>query len=134
VISNFGKDLPHFQFAVFAAQTKVLDSRLEDFTAFTKALLEGTRIVANDEALAIAEFSRFAKDMSPEQMHEVYVGLHSIGMFGVNGGIGKENFDYTVKVLRDANILRKNLTYEEAFDTRPRDAALKAIGTATDGN
>ena len=134
VISNFGKDLPHFQFAVFVAQTKVLESRREDITAFTKALLEGIRITANDESLAIAEFSRYAKDLTPQQLHDAYVGLHAIGMFAVNGGIGKENFDYTVKILREANILGKDLTYAEAFDTGPRDAALKAIGTAADGN
>jgi NitT/TauT family transport system substrate-binding protein len=134
VLSNFGKDLSHFQFAVFAAQTKVLGSRLEDFTAFTKGLLEGTRIVAKDEAVAIAEFRQYNKDMSDEQLHEAYATLQSIGMFAVNGGIEKQNFDFTVKTLREANVLSKSLEYADAFDTRAKDAALKAIGTLSGGN
>lgn len=132
VISNFGKDLPHFQFALFAAQTKVIDSRLEDFVAFTKALLEGSRIVANDETAALDEFRRYSNDMSAEQLHKAYSDLRAIGMFAVNGGIEKPNFEYTMKTLFAAKIVAKHLTYAEAFDTRPRDAALKALG-ATNG-
>ena len=128
VISNFGKDLPHFQFAVVSAQTKVLDSRLDDFIGFAKGLLEGTQIVANDEEAAIAEFSHYPHDMTRQQLHEAYAGIQSIGMFAVNGGIGKRNFEYTLKVLRDAKIITEPLTYSQAYDTRPKEAAIKALG------
>lgn len=131
VLSNIGKNLPHFQFALFTTQTKFLETRLDDLTAFSKALLEGTRIIAKDETAAIAEFRRYNKDMSDEQLRKAYASLLSIGMFAVNGGVEKLNFDFTVKTLHDAKILNKSVEYADAIDTRARDAALKALGTVT---
>lgn len=131
VLASFGKELPHFQFCIFAAKKKTLETRQKDLTAFSEAVMEGTRIIANNEAVANTEFRRhYGNTMSDKQLHDVYVGLQNINMLAVNGGMGKANFDYTVKTLRNANILKKDLSYAEAIDTQPRSAALKAIGVA----
>jgi NitT/TauT family transport system substrate-binding protein len=131
VLANLGKDLPHFQFALFVAKKETFDTRMKDLTAFSEAVMEGSRIVANNEAAAIAEFRRYSKDLSDQQLHQVYVGMREINMFAVDGGLKKAYFDYTVKTLRDANILKKDVSYAQAFDLRPRNAALKAIGEAS---
>lgn len=127
ILANFGKTLPNFQFVVFVAKKSTLSSKRDVLIRFSEAILEAQRTIASDFQTAYDEFHAYRPDLDQYTVKRAYNILKQIGAYDVRGGMATSRFNFTVNALTKQHLLEKPVTYQQAYDTSLRDAALKKL-------
>jgi ABC-type nitrate/sulfonate/bicarbonate transport system substrate-binding protein len=131
ILANLGKTLPNMQFVVFAAKRSTLASKRDALTRFSMAILEAQRRVAADFQTAYNEFHAYRPDLDMYTVKRAYRILKSIGAYDIRGGMARPRFNFTVNALLSQKLIEKPVTYQQAYNTSLRDAALKRLPPAT---
>jgi NitT/TauT family transport system substrate-binding protein len=79
-----------------------------------------------DEAADILHESM--KDMDPGLLRRVVEQLGKNKVWGVNGGIERETVSHVIELYRQLDLLKGQVSVDQAFDYRFVDASLKALG------
>ncbi len=126
-LMDVAKVLPEIPQEFSVARSDYIQKNPETMYKLAKAVIETNRwIVANKEG-TIEVAMKIMKDESPEILRKVY-DMIDPHLWGVNGDMSESSYTFTVDFLKKVGYMTKALPYNEIFDRRFVDRALKELG------
>jgi NitT/TauT family transport system substrate-binding protein len=113
--------------AVFA-QSALIKDKPEVVQAAVLALIESSRALQGDKALAIKQ--AVSSGLTEKVMTPVYDNIFRASQpyYGVDGGLTDAKVNSTIKILTEAGDIGKPMTAADMVDPRFMEAALKQLG------
>ena len=112
----------------------VLEKDLQDpkkqdkLVKFMKASIKGARYALTHPDEAAEAVHKRVPEMPVDLIKEVVVKLNEIPVWGVNGGIPDEIFEFTIKAYFDYGVIPKLLAPSDVTDKSIVDKAVKELG------
>lgn len=126
-LMDVAKVLPEIPQEFSIARSDYIQKNPETMYKLAKAVIETNRwIVANKEG-TIEVAKKIMKDESPEILSKTY-DMIDPHLWGVNGDMSESSYAFTVEFLRKVGYMTDALSYNEIFDRRFVDRALKELG------
>lgn len=130
VLLQVAKELPTFGYTYIVVPEASLGNPAlsQEFAAVVSGAIQASRYIMDhpDEAAEILHERVPAMDRG--FLTAVIRQLNEANVWGVNGGIERENVAQTIKIYREADLIHKDLAVSDVFDYRYVDAALAKLG------
>jgi len=110
-----------------ATRANWMTSNQDTIQRFTKSILEAVRFGVDNKP-AMLKLGRELIGDDPKAVEAAYDLYRNSGVWGLNGGIDKRDFDATVKLAIDTKELRAPLDYDKVMEPKFVEAALKELG------
>ncbi len=124
---NVAKVVPEIPYEFGMAREDYLQKNADTVQKLTKAIIEANRWIAANKAGAV----EVAKKLLPEESTDVLTRAYEMAdprLWGVNGDITEASYNYTVEFLKKVGYLETPVPYNQFFDRRFVDQALKDLG------
>jgi NitT/TauT family transport system substrate-binding protein len=124
---NVAKVVPEIPYEFGMAREDYLQKNADTVHKLTKAIIEANRWIAANKAGAV----EVARKILPEESTEVLTRAYEMAdprLWGVNGDITEASYNYTVEFLKKVGYLETPVPYNQFFDRRFVDQALKDLG------
>jgi len=93
----------------------------------TKAIIEANRWIAANKAGTVEVAKKILPDETTETLAKAY-DLVDPRIWGVNGDLTEASYNYTVEFMKKVGFLKDPVPYNQFFDRRFVDQALKELG------
>lgn len=127
-IASIAEELPGVPLVYHTAQTKWLNNNPEVAHRYTKALIEAARFAVTQKPAMLKLGLKIMGAESQAAVEAAYESYRNSGVWGVNGGLSREGFDFTVKLGAEAGELKEAIAFGRVVDARFVDAVLKELG------
>lgn len=127
VIGSTGDYLKGVPLVWHTAKTDWLASNRDVAVRYTRSIIQAARFAVQNKA-AMLKLGEELIGKDPKAVEAAYDAYRSSGVWGVNGGLDKKGFDFTVKLGIDTGEMKQPIAFEKVVDTRFVDAALKDLG------
>lgn len=127
IIGSTGDFLKGVPLVWHAARTDWLSKNRDTALRFTKSIIQAVRF-ATDNKNAMLKLGEELIGKDPRAVETAYDAYRTSGVWGVNGGLDKDGFDYTIKLGIDTGEMKEPIAFERVIDTQYVDAALKELG------
>ncbi len=121
------KVLPEIPFVFAMAREDYIQKEPETMYKLTKAMIETNRWIAANKAGTVEVASKIIPDEKPEVLSKAYDQADP-HLWGVNGDISPAAYKYTVDFLIKVGYMKEPVPYDQFFDHRFVDRALKELG------
>ena len=110
------------------ARTEWLAKNGDVAKRYVKALIEATRFMVENKDVMVKYGERVIKKASKELIAKSFEEYKKSGVWGLNGGLNKAGFDFTIKLGVETKELKAPIEFEKVVDTNYVDAVLKDLG------
>ena len=124
---NVPKVVPEIPYEFGMAREEYIQKNADTIYKLTKAIIESNRWIAANKAGAV----EVARKILPEETTEVLTKAYETAdprLWGVNGDLPEKSYDYTVEFLKKVGYLETPVPYNQFFDRRFVDRAIKELG------
>jgi NitT/TauT family transport system substrate-binding protein len=126
-LANVAKVVPEIPTEFGMAREDYIQKNPETIYKLTRATIEANRWIAANKAGTV----EVARKILPEESAEVLSKAYDMAdprLWGVNGDITEASYKFTVEFLQKIGYLEKPVPYDQFFDRRFVDRALKELG------
>ena len=120
------KVLPEIPFIFAMAREDFIQKEPETMYKLTKAMIETNRWIAANKAGTVEVASKIIPDEKPDVLNRAYDQADP-HLWGVNGDISPAAYKYTVDFLIKVGYMKEPVPYDQFFDRRFVDRALKEL-------
>ena len=124
---NVAKVVPEIPYEFGMAKEEYIQKNADTLYKLAKAIIEANRWIAANKAGAV----EVAKKILPEEPVEVLSRAYDMAdprLWGVNGDLTEGSYNYTVEFLKKVGYLETPVPFNQFFDRRFVDQALKDLG------
>jgi len=124
---NVPKVVPEIPYEFGMARQDYIQKNADTLYKLAKAIIESNRWIAANKAGTV----EIARKILPEEPTEVLGRAYDMAdprLWGVNGDITEASYKYTVEFLKKVGYLETPLPYEQFFDRRFAERAVKELG------
>lgn len=124
---NVPKLIPEIPYEFGMAREDYLQKNADTVQKLTKAIMEANRWIAANKAGTV----EVAKKILPEESADVLGKAYDLAdprIWGVNGDISEASYNFTVEFLKKVGYLETPVPFNQFFDRRFVDQALKELG------
>jgi NitT/TauT family transport system substrate-binding protein len=124
---NVAKVVPEIPYEFGMAKEEYLQKNADTVQKLTKAIIEANRWIAANKAGTV----EVARKILPEESAEVLSKAYDMAdprLWGVNGDLTEASYNYTAEFLKKVGYLETPVPYNQFFDRRFVDQALKDLG------
>ncbi len=121
------KVLPEIPFVFSMAREDFIQKEPETMYKLAKAMIETNRWIAANKAGTVEVASKVIPDEKPEVLSKAYDQADP-HLWGVNGDISPAAYKYTVDFLIKVGYMKEPVPYDQFFDHRFVDRAVKELG------
>lgn len=129
VVGSTADHLPGVPLVMHAARKDWIAANEDVVHRYTKAIIQAVRFSVENKP-AMLKLGTELMGLDAASMEQAYEEYRKSKVWGVNGGLDKKGFDFTVKLGIETGELKTPVTYEKAVDPRFVEAAVKALGMA----
>jgi NitT/TauT family transport system substrate-binding protein len=126
-IVNVPKLIPEIPYEFGMAREDYLQKNADTVQKLTKAIMEANRWIAANKAGTVEVAKKFLPEESADVLGKAYE-LADPRIWGVNGEISEASYNFTVEFLKKVGYLETPVPYNQFFDRRFVDQALKELG------
>ena len=126
-IVNVPKVVPEIPYEFGVAREDYIQKNTDTIYRLTKAIIESNRWIATNKAGTV----EVAKKILPEETTEVLTKAYEMAdprLWGVNGDFSEASYNYTVDFLKKVGYLETPVPFNQFFDRRFVDRAIKELG------
>ncbi len=126
-IVNVPKVVPEIPYEFGMAREDYIQKNTDTMYKLAKAIIESNRWIATNKAGTV----EVAKKILPEESTDVLSKTYDLAdprLWGVNGDITEASYKFTVDFLKKVGYLETPVPYNQFFDRRFVDRALKELG------
>lgn len=129
-ISDVATDFPGlgYIYAVVQEDSLTDPAKRKALQAFITASIQGTRVIIDNPDQAAAIFGKRLNEADVGLLKQVLVDMTKLGVWGLNGGLDRNVFDFTAQTYLDLGEIAKPVKYEELIDPSLVQTALKELG------
>jgi NitT/TauT family transport system substrate-binding protein len=128
VLTTFAESLPELRPAALVANSDWLAANQETAQALLKALVTQNRRIASEDGYLASLVEKYVPAANPDTIDAVVTAFRDGKLFDVNGGVTRDNLDYTIQFFVGAGALQPGLSVDDAIDLAPLEAVLDEIG------
>jgi NitT/TauT family transport system substrate-binding protein len=121
------KVVPEIPYEFGMARVEYMQKNPDTIYKLARALIEANRWIVANKAGTIEVGAKIIKGESADVLSKAY-DMTEKQLWGVNGDLSKKSYKFTVDFLTKVGYLEKPLSYEEFFDRRFVDRAVKELG------
>jgi ABC-type nitrate/sulfonate/bicarbonate transport system substrate-binding protein len=124
---NVPKVIPEIPYEFGMAKEDYLQKNADTVHKLTKAIIESNRWIAANKAGTV----EIARKILPEESAEVLTKAYELAdprIWGINGDLPESSYKFTADFLKKVGNLETPLPYNQFFDRRFVDQALKELG------
>jgi NitT/TauT family transport system substrate-binding protein len=125
---NVPKVVPEIPYDFGMAREDYIQKNADTMYKLAKATMEANRWIAANKAGTVEIAKKLLPDESTEILSKAY-DMADPRLWGVNGDMPEASYKYTVDFLLKVGYMEKPLPYEQFFDHRFVDRALKELGS-----
>lgn len=126
-IVNVPKVVPEIPYEFGMAKDDYIQKNQDTLYKLAKAIIESNRWIAANKAGTVEVARKILPDEPPEVLSKTYE-LADPRLWGVNGDLSENSYDFTVNFLKKVGYLETPIPYAQFFDRRFVDRALKELG------
>jgi len=126
-IVNVPKVIPEIPYEFGMAREEYIQKNTETVYKLAKAIIETNRWIATNKAGTV----EVGKKVLPEETTEVLTKAYEMAdprLWGVNGDFTEASYNYTVEFLKKVGYLETPVPFNQFFDRRFVDRAVKELG------
>jgi NitT/TauT family transport system substrate-binding protein len=124
---NVPKVVPEIPYEFGMARQDYIQKNSDTLYKLVKAIIEANRWIVANKAGTVEVARKILPEESPEVLNKTY-DLADPRLWGVNGDITEAAYNYTADFLKKVGYLETPLPYNQFFDRRFVDRALKELG------
>jgi len=124
---NVPKVVPEIPYEFGMARTDYIQKNPETFYKLAKAIIEANRWINANKAGTVEVAKKVLPEESPAVLTKAYE-LADPRLWGVNGDISEASYNFTAEFLKKVGYLETPVAYNQFFDRRFVDRALKELG------
>ena len=124
---NVPKVVPEIPYEFGMARDDYIQKNADTLYKLAKAIIEATRWIVANKAGTLEVARKILPEESPEVLSKSY-DLSDARLWGVNGDVTEAAYNYTVEFLKKVGYLETPVPYNQFFDRRFVDRALKELG------
>ncbi len=124
---NVPKVVPEIPYEFGMAKTDWIQKNADTVQRMTKAIIEANRWIAVNKAGTVEVAKKILPDETTEALAKAY-DLVDPRIWGVNGDLSEASYNYTVDFMKKVGFLKDPVPYNQFFDRRFVDQALKELG------
>jgi NitT/TauT family transport system substrate-binding protein len=124
---NVPKVVPEIPYEFGMAKEDWIQKNADKVQRMTKAIIEANRWIAANKAGTVEVAKKILPDESTEALSKAY-DLVDPRIWGVNGDLSEASYNYTADFMKKVGFLKEALPYNQFFDRRFVDRALKELG------
>ena len=124
---NVPKVVPEIPYEFGMAREEYIQKNSETVYKLAKAIIESNRWIAANKAGTVEIARKILPDESTEVLGKAY-DLADPRLWGVNGDISEASYKFTADFLKKVGYMETPLPYDQFFDRRFVDRALKELG------
>jgi ABC-type nitrate/sulfonate/bicarbonate transport system substrate-binding protein len=124
---NVPKVVPEIPYEFGMAKDDYIQKNTDTLYKLAKAIIEANRWIAANKAGTIEVARKILPEESPEVLSKTY-DLADPRLWGVNGDISEASYKYTADFLKKVGYLENPVPYNQFFDRRFVDRAVKELG------
>ncbi|HYY24659.1 MAG TPA: ABC transporter substrate-binding protein [Candidatus Udaeobacter sp.] len=124
---NVPKVVPEIPYEFGMAKQDYIQKNSDTLYKLAKAIIEANRWIVANKAGTVEVARKILPEESPEVLNKTY-DLADPRLWGVNGDITEAAYNYTADFLKKVGYLETPLPYNQFFDRRFVDRALKELG------
>jgi len=124
---NVPKVVPEIPYEFGTAKTDWIQKNADTVQRMTKAIIEANRWIAANKAGTVEVAKKILPDETTETLAKAY-DLVDPRIWGVNGDLTEASYNYTVEFMKKVGFLKDPVPYNQFFDRRFVDQALKELG------
>jgi NitT/TauT family transport system substrate-binding protein len=124
---NVPKVVPEIPYEFGMARQDYIQKNSDTLYKLAKAIIEANRWIVANKAGTVEVARKILPEESPEVLNKTY-DLADPRLWGVNGDITEAAYNYTADFLKKVGYLETPLPYNQFFDRRFVDRALKELG------
>jgi NitT/TauT family transport system substrate-binding protein len=127
IIGSTGDYLKGVPLVWHTAKTEWLAANGDVARRFTKSIIEAVRFaIQNKEAMLKLGEELIGKD--PVSVEAAYDAYRDSRVWGINGGLDKKDFDFTVRLGIETGEMKEPIVFEKVVDTKFVDAVINELG------
>lgn len=126
-LANVPKIVPEIPYEFGMAREDYIQKNGETLYGLAKAIIEANRWIASNKAGTVEVAKKILPEESVEDLTRAYE-MTDPRLWGVNGDISESSYKYTVDFLMKVGYMKDPVPYEQFFDRRFVDRALKELG------
>ncbi len=126
-LMDVAKVLPEIPQEFSVATIDYIQKNSETMYKLARAIIETNRWIAANKDGTIEVAKKVLKDENPETLSKTY-DMIDPHLWGVNGDMSESSYAFTVDFLKKVGYMTDALPYDEIFDRRFVDRALKELG------
>jgi ABC-type nitrate/sulfonate/bicarbonate transport system substrate-binding protein len=119
--------VPEIPYEFGMAKEDYIQKNADTVQKMTKAIIEANRWIATNKAGTVEVAKKILPDESPEALSKAY-DLVDPRIWGVNGDLSESSYNFTVDFLKKVGFLENPVPYNQFFDRRFVDRAVKELG------
>jgi len=124
---NVPKVVPEIPYEFGMAKDDYIQKNPDTLYKAAKAIIESNRWIAANKAGTVEVAKKILPDESVETLTKTYE-LADPRLWGVNGDVSEASYNFTVNFLKKVGYLETPMPYNQFFDRRFVDRALKELG------
>jgi ABC-type nitrate/sulfonate/bicarbonate transport system substrate-binding protein len=124
---NVPKVVPEIPYEFGMARQDYIQKNTDTLYKLARAIIEANRWIAANKAGTVEVAKKILPDESPDVLSKTY-DLADPRLWGVNGDITEASYNYTVNFLKKVGYLETPVPYNQFFDRRFVDRAVKELG------
>jgi ABC-type nitrate/sulfonate/bicarbonate transport system substrate-binding protein len=124
---NVPKVVPEIPYEFGMAKEDWLQKNADTVQKMTKSIIEANRWIAANKAGTVEVAKKILPDETTEALGKAY-DLCDQRIWGVNGDVSEGSYNFTVDFLKKVGFLETPVPYNQFFDRRFVDRALKELG------
>jgi len=124
---NVPKVVPEIPYEFGMAKDDYIQKNPDTLYKLAKAIIESNRWIATNKAGTVEVAKKILPDESVETLTKTYE-LADPRLWGVNGDVSEASYNFTVNFLKKVGYLETPMPYNQFFDRRFVDRALKELG------
>jgi NitT/TauT family transport system substrate-binding protein len=124
---NVPKVVPEIPYEFGMAKDDYIQKNSDTLYKAAKAIIESNRWIAANKAGTVEVAKKILPDESVETLTKTYE-LADPRLWGVNGDVSEASYNFTVNFLKKVGYLETPMPYNQFFDRRFVDRALKELG------
>lgn len=124
---NVPKVIPEIPYEFGMGKEEYLQKNAATVQKLTKGIIEANRWIAANKAGTVEIAKKILPEESTEVLGKAYDSVDP-RIWGVNGDITEANYNFTVEFLKKVGYLETPVPYNQFFDRRFVDQALKELG------
>jgi len=124
---NVPKVVPEIPYEFGMAREDYIQKNADTLYKLAKAIIEANRWIVANKAGTV----EVARKILPEESQEVLTKTYELAdprLWGVNGDISEASYKYTAEFLKKVGYLENPVPYNQFFDRRFVDRAVKELG------